>query len=296
MRKPNNMRREQMSHRSFSPLAKSSLAAALLVLGFAAPAVADSFGNCELTGQKASYHITPVVPGQLTVEVSLPAPGWVNGNTPDTIKGGFEYCMAAVMAYRLGLPKLAIVNVAWAQLIGGNTKNYDLALDQASITEPRKKVVDFSVPYFNSDIGILVKAGTKVDSESVKDMRIGVHQGTTGADFVAKVLKPHKEVKVYANVPGMMAALAAGQIDAGANDTAYMLGYASKSNGKFVVVGQYHTGETYGAVYPKGSPNEATFDKIIKAMKDDGTLEKFEKKYLAEAWGADPTKIPYFKP
>jgi polar amino acid transport system substrate-binding protein len=110
------------------------------------------------------------------------------------------------------------------------------------------------------------------------------------------VLKPTKEVKVYANVPGMMAALAAGQIDAVANDTAYNLGYASKSNGAMIVVGQYNTGETYGAVYPKGSPNGPIFDKIIQSMKDDGTLDKLATKYLAEAWGADPTKIPYFKP
>jgi polar amino acid transport system substrate-binding protein len=286
-----------MLSRSLPPFTLFGLTAAVLVLGVSGPvAAADMVGHCEMTGQKGAFHITPATPGQLTVEVALPAPGWWNGDTPDTIKDGYEYCMAANIGYRAGLDKMVVVNVAWAQLIGGNTNNYDLALDQASITEPRKKVVDFSVPYFNSDIGILVKAGTKVDSASVKNLRIGVHQGTTGADYVIDVLKPTKEVKVYANVPGMMAALAAGQIDAVANDTAYNLGYASKSNGAMVVVGQYNTGETYGAVYPKGSPNGPTFDKIIQSMKDDGTLDKLATKYLAEAWGADPTKIPYFKP
>jgi polar amino acid transport system substrate-binding protein len=270
--------------------------ATLLTVSVASPAARAQYGNCEVTGQKGAYHITPVTPGQLTVEVSLPAPGWWNGDTPDTIKDGYEYCMAANIAYRAGLDKVAVVNVSWAQLIGGNTRNFDLALDQASITEPRKKVVDFSVPYFNSDIGILVKAGTKADSATVKNMRIGVHQGTTGADFITNVLKPAKPVAVYSNVPATIAALEAGQIDAVANDTAYNLGYASKSNGALVVIGQYHTGETYGAVYPKGSSNETTFDKIIQSMKDDGTLDALAKKYLAAAWGADPTKIPYFQP
>jgi polar amino acid transport system substrate-binding protein len=286
-----------MSYRLPTSFAGASLAAAVVVFGVAGPAAAaDMYGNCEMTGQKGAFHIAPVTPGVLTVEVALPAPGWWNGDTPETIKDGYEYCMAADIAYRAGIDKMTVVNVTWAQLIGGNTKNFDLALDQASITEPRKKVVDFSVPYFNSDIGILVKAGTKVDSNSVKDLRIGVHQGTTGADYIMNVLKPHKEVKVYANVPGMMAALAAGQIDAVANDTAYNLGYASKSNGTMVVVGQYNTGETYGAVYPKGSANGPIIDKIITSMKDDGTLDKLAKKYLADAWGADPTKIPYFTP
>jgi polar amino acid transport system substrate-binding protein len=62
------------------------------------------------------------------------------------------------------------------------------------------------------------------------------------------------------------------------------------------VVGQYSTGESYGAVYPKGAENNAKWDAIIQAMKDDGTLDKLAAKYLSAAWGADPTKIPYLKP
>lgn len=267
------------------------------VLAFVLPAhAADKIGNCELTGQKGTYTLKPAVPGQLTVEVSLPAPGWWNGDTPETIKDGYEYCMAAEIAHRAGLDKLVVVNTSWAKLIGGQTTNYDLALSEASITDERKKVVDFSIPYFDSDIGVLVKKGTKADAAAVKSMRIGVHQATTGADFVEKVLKPTEPMKVYPNVPAMFAALSAGQIDAALTDTAYVLGEAAQSKGALIVVGQYSTGEKYGAVYPKGSPNEATLDKMIQAMKDDGTLNALAKKYLAEVWGADPTAIPYFKP
>jgi len=266
-----------------------------IVFGVAYGALAQTFGGCEMTGQKGSFHLTPAVTGQLTVEVSLPAPGWWNGDTPDTIKDGYEYCMGAIIAYRAGLDKMQVVNVSWAQLIGGNTKNFDLALSEASITEPRKKVVDFSVPYFNSDIALLVPKDLRVDSASAHNLRIGVHHGTTGADFISNVLKPTKLVQVYPNVPAVMAALAAGQIDAAANDTAYVLAYAEKSNGAYVV-SQRQTGETCGAVYPKGSPNEATIDKIMQAMKDDGALDKLSAKCLAAAWGADPSAVPYLKP
>jgi polar amino acid transport system substrate-binding protein len=268
--------------------------AAGLAMGPAA--AADKIGNCELTGQKGSFTLTPAVPGQLTVEVSLPAPGWWNGNTPEDIQDGYEYCMAAGIAHRAGLDQVAVVNTAWPKLIAGQTSHYDLALSEASITEDRKKVVDFSIPYFDSDIGVLVKKGTKVDSSSIKNMRIGVHQGTTGADFVSGTLKPTQEMRVYPSVPGMFAALAAGQIDAALTDTAYVLGQAAQSNGSMEVVGQYSTGEKYGAVYPKGSPNAATLDKIIQSMKDDGTLDKLAAQYLAASWGSDPTKIPYLKP
>jgi polar amino acid transport system substrate-binding protein len=285
-----------MSYRSSLRLARCTLGAAVFVLGFAGPVPAEMIGKCEVTGQKGAYQITPMTAGQLTVRANLPAPGWWNGDTPDAVTDGYEYCMAANIAHRAGLDKVTIATAAWTQVISGAARNFDLTLSQASITEPRKKVVDFSVPYFDSDIGVVVKTGTKVDSASIKTLRLGVYLGTTGADFVENVLKPTQQAKVYPNVPAMMAGLAAGQIDAALDDTAYMLGYASKSNGMLVVAGQYKTGETYGAIYPKGSANEAVFDKIIQSLKDDGTLQKLSAKYLAAAWGVDPAKVPYFTP
>jgi polar amino acid transport system substrate-binding protein len=127
-------------------------------------------------------------------------------------------------------------------------------------------------------------------------MRIGVHQGTTGADFVNNVLKPSQPVKVFPDTSGMFTALAANQIDVVLTDTAYSLGQAANSHGTMKVVGQYTTGEKYGAIYPKASPNEANLNRIIQSMTDDGTLKMLTQKYLAAAWGQDPTAIPYFKP
>ena len=277
-------------------LGGAAVATIVLALGFARPATADMIGNCELTGQKGQFALTPAVAGQLTVEVNLPSPGWWNGDTPDTIKDGYEYCMAANIAYRAGLDKVAVTNVAWDALVAGQTKAFDLALSEISITDERKKVVDFSIPYFSSDIGILVNKGLKVDGPTMKGLRIGVQTATTGADFVTGKLKPAPQVKQFPDTPSMFAALAANQIDAAMTDTAIVLAQATAAGGAQTVVGQYATGETYGALYPKGSANNGTFDKIIQSMIDDGTLKKLSAKYLAAAWGTDPSTVPYFQP
>ncbi len=276
-------------------LACFGLAAILVTFAFAQGASADMIGNCELTGTKGSIPMTPAEAGRLTVEVNLPAPGWWNGDTPDTIKDGYEYCMSANIANRAGLGTVKVVNVAWDALVAGQTKDFDLALSEISITDERKKVVDFSVPYFHSDIGVLVRKGQAIDENSIKSLRIGVQTATTGADFVTGKLKPAQQVKQFPDTPSMWAALAANQIDVAMTDTAIVLAQAGASNGTQVVVGQYSTGETYGALYPKGSANEATLDKIIQALIDDGTLAKLSAKYLAAAWGADPTTVPYYK-
>ena len=271
--------------------------AALIIASIASRVIAgETFGDCKISGQRGAYPITPAIPGQLTVETGLPAPGWWNGESPDSIRDGFEYCMAANIAYRGGLDKLAVVNVSFAQLLGGQTRNFDLALTQASITEERRKAVDFSIPYFAWDIGVLVRKGTRVDSQTMKSFRIGVQQATTAVDFAAERIKPTQALRVYPGLSATYAALASGQVDAVVYDTAQVLNQAALSAGTMGVVAQYSTGESYGAIFPKGSPNEGAVNRIIQALKDDGTLAALSAEYLAKSWGVDPAKIPYLKP
>lgn len=278
-------------------LGESLLLAAMMTLSTAGPAHAQTrIGDCTVTGAKGAYPIKPAIPGQLTVETGLPAPGWWNGESPDTIRDGFEYCMAANIAYRGGLDKVLIINVSFAQLLGGQTKNFDLALTQASITEERKKAVDFSIPYFASDIGILVRKGTRVDNQAMKNFRIGVQQATTSVEFVEDRVKPIQPLRVYPGLSATYAALASGQVDAVVYDTAQVLNQAALSGGTMTVVAQYSTGESYGAIFAKGSANEAAINKIIQSLQEDGTLKAMSAQYLAKSWGVDPATIPYLKP
>ncbi len=278
-------------------ISKRVLLAAAALLAFSIPAsAANMIGNCEVSGEKGSIPIaSPAKAGQLTVEVSLPAPIWWNGDTPEAIKDGMEYCMAAEIAWRAGYDKLEVINVGWDALIAGQTEGFDLAMSQISITEERKKIHDFSVPYFSSDIGVLALKDAPVDEKTIKSARLGVQQATTGAAFVQDKLGI-TDVQVYPDQGDMFAALRAGQIDAAITDTSIVLAEVVANPDKVAVVGQYKTGESYGAIYPKGNPNNATIDKIMQAMIDDGTIAKLAGKYLAAAWGKDPATVPYFNP
>ena len=278
-------------------VAKSGLLAATALMAMAISAsAANMIDKCEVVGQKGSIKIDkPAKAGQLTIESNLPAPVWYNGDTTETIKDGMEYCMAAEIAWRAGLDKVVLVPVDWDALIAGQTHDFDMALSEISITDERKKVHDFSTPYFNSDIGVLTLTTKPVDGTSLKKAKVGVQQATTGADFVTGKLGI-ADAQVYPDAGSMFAALAAGQIDAAITDTSIVLAQEADAKGKFKVVGQYQTGETYGAIYPKANPNNASLDKIMAAMIADGTMAKLSAKYLAAAWGKDPASIPYFKP
>ncbi|UKY50454.1 ABC transporter substrate-binding protein [Streptomyces inhibens] len=250
------------------------------------------YGKCKVTGARGSIHLTTVEKDTLTVVGDLPSPGWWNGDTVRQIADGYEYCMAANLAYRAGLPKLTVRNVSFDALVAGKAQDFDMALAEISITAPRRKVVDFSAPYFASNIGVLVTSESKATKENIAGLRLGVKQGTTGADFVRDHLRPKSQPKVFTGDVELQAALQAGQIDAALTDVAIVLGKAQASKGKLRVIGQYHTGESYGALYPKGSKNSSALDAAIEAMKKDGTLDKLSSTYLTKAFGGDPSAIP----
>lgn len=286
------------------PALSAVLLAALTACGGSASGSGDStthttdakgsrdYGQCKVTGQRGSIHLKTVQKDTLTVVGDLPSPGWWNGDTVAKIDSGYEYCMAANLAYRAGLSRLTVRNVSFDALVAGKTNNFDLALAEISITDARRKVVDFSAPYFASNIGVLVKGDAKVTPDDIANLRLGVKQGTTGADYVREHLHPKQAPKVFAGDVEMQAAIQAGQIDAGFQDVAITLGKAHESKGRLKVAGQYETGESYGALYPKGSTNGAALDGAIKEMQKDGTLSKLSSTYLTKAFGGDPESVP----
>ncbi|UDL88899.1 ABC transporter substrate-binding protein [Mesorhizobium sp. PAMC28654] len=276
---------------------KYALCASVLALTCATSAMAETqgYGDCQVTGERGTDKITPAVAGQFTVIINLPAVGQFNGDTPDTIKDGYEFCMAVNIAHRLGLDTVKLVNASFDSIVAGQNKDYDIALALISVTEPRKKVVDFSVPYIQSDNGVAVKAGNTVTEETIKTSRVGVQAGTTLVQFAQETLKA-KSVDVFDDTASMFTAAAAGKVDAVMTDLGIVLGQVANSNGKLAVVGKYTTDRPTAGIYPKGSPNGAVIDKVMTDLTNDGTLKKLEAAYLLPSWGGlSPDSVPVWK-
>lgn len=265
----------------------------VLILALTACSTAEE----KTPSQAQSEKFTPVEAGVLTVGTNLPAPGFWNGDDPSAIEGGFEFGVAQELARRLGLESgVKVVNVSFDALVAGQARDFDLAFSQVTITEDRAKVVDFTVPYFNSDQGILVRKGTKVpDLAAAKNLQWGVQGSTTGQAFVDEKIVPAKETRVYSETTQAFTALQANQIDAVLLDTAIVLGQASQPNSPFEVVGQFRSGESYGGVLPKGSPNLHEINRLLGEMKEDGTISELGDRYLKPEFGEDPAKVPYIE-
>jgi polar amino acid transport system substrate-binding protein len=250
-------------------------------------------------GGAGTMDCQPITDGVLTVVTSLPGPnfwGTTSAETdPDDIESGIEYDLANLVADACGL-EMQFRNENFDAIVAGQIAedSYDIVFSQVTITEERDEVVDFSVPYFKSDQGLLVQAGTEVTTwDEVKAMTIGV-QATTTAEFYFLEIPEwalDSDPQSFPDLTSAYEALSAGQVEGIVIDTPINLGQAAQSDGELEVVAQFSTGEEYGAIYPEGSPKKATFDEIIQGLVDDGTINDLIAQYL----GGDPSTVPFIE-
>jgi ABC-type amino acid transport substrate-binding protein len=240
------------------------------------PSGAQSGGETQLEGL--------LTPGTLTVGTELPAPPFWIGDDYDNLTGGFEVDFAKEMAKRLGIDQVKFVEMPFAGLVAGQQCACDIDFSQVTVTPERSKVVQFTEPYFDANQGVLAKKGTTVTSiADAKKLRWGIQLNTTATAFLNDKVQPDTEARVYDRTVDAFAALNAGQIDAVMLDTPIVLGAVEEGQVKDgEVVGQFKTGEVYGAVVGRDSPNLEAFNTVIKAMVEDGTRDKLFQQYFAE--------------
>jgi polar amino acid transport system substrate-binding protein len=274
-----------------------------ILIGLAAFAVVGGLVACgDDSGDSSSSgttdgEIETIEPGTLTVATDLIAPGFWDGDDPANITGGFEYEMAQEMADRLGLENgVEVVNVSFNALVAGRLDNFDIALSQVSIKPEREEVVDFTIPYFGSDQGIMILADSGVEVNNLDDAKSiqwGVQNATTSQTFLTDEIQPDQEPRAYQETDQLFNALRAGQIDAVLLDTAIVIGEADQPDSPFEVIGQFDTNEPYGGVVVKGSPNLEAIDAVIQDMLDDGTIDELIQKNLVPNIVPDEDQVPF---
>lgn len=260
----------------------------------AAHAAGTSYGDCKVTGTFGQYKLTPAVAGTFTILATLPAPGDYNGDTAETIRSGYSYCLAAEIAHRGGIPSVTVRNVSFDALVSGRSKDFDAAVLQLFKTPAREKVADFSVPYLRVNTGIMVRKNSDVTPENIKDAKIGVLIGSVNETFALEKLKPNQPLAQFGSINDMITALMARQIDVILLDTTLTMIFA-KQTGKFKVIGQYEAGGDAGVLLPKGSANTPVVNRIIEDLRAEGRLDSLLEEQFAPFMGGNPNDLPIWK-
>ncbi|MGX4685997.1 transporter substrate-binding domain-containing protein [Vagococcus sp. JNUCC 83] len=161
--------------------------------------------------------------------------------------------------------------------------NIDAIIATMTISDERKKQVDFSDVYFDAGQSLLVKKGSDIKSvdDLTKDKIVLAVKGSTSAINVKKKA-PDVKVLELENYAEAFTALQSGQGDAMTTDNSILLGMASE-NPDYELVGGNFTKEPYGIAFNKGQTQLVKeVNSILADMHQDGTYDKIYKKWIKD--------------
>ncbi|WP_223068837.1 glutamate ABC transporter substrate-binding protein [Paenibacillus caui] len=164
-----------------------------------------------------------------------------------------------------------------------NNDEIDMVVATMTITEARKKEVDFSDVYFLAGQSLLVKKGSPI--KGIEDVKAGTKVlSSKGATSVKNIKEkvPGVTVLEFDNYQDAFSALKAGQGDALTTDDAILYGMAAQDP-NYEVVGKPFTDEPYGIAMRKGNSDlvKAVND-ALKELKDSGEYDAIYEKWIGK--------------
>lgn len=200
---------------------------------------------------------------------------------------GIDVDIAQKIADKLGV-KLEIKDMAFDSLVTDlkSGKSNFIAAGM-TVTDDRKKNVDFSNTYFNASQAILVQKGSALKAPSdLNGKKVGVQQGTTGDTYCTNE-DGKSDVKVgsvsrYNKGVDAVTDLINGKIDAVVIDNFPATKFEQKNPDKIVKLDKALTSEGYAIAVQKG--DEALLkvvNEVLSEMKSSGELDKTIEKYKA---------------
>ncbi|CAN7684186.1 octopine/nopaline transport system substrate-binding protein [Rhizobium tibeticum] len=265
------------------------LSSAFALSAFAAPVAAKDWKTATITleGAYAPWNMT---------------------NADGTL-GGFEPELAKVLCERAKI-ECKLVASDWDGMIPAlNAGKFDVIMDALSITEDRKKVIGFTIPYAATpaafatakDSPLANAAGTgatikmtpgqtgvkEVDAlkEAFKGKTIGIQAATVYAKFVYDNFGDIAEIREYKTGADRDLDLQNGRIDLGFDDAVYFANAFQSANDSLAFTGPEIVGPIWGEGEGLGVRQADTdlrdkFNEAIKSALADGTVKNLSMKWF----------------
>ncbi len=262
--------------------------------GSTTSAVATKAASASATTDACAIASLPLATaGKLTIGTDDPAyEPWFKDGKPANGQG-YESAVAVAVAAKMGFAAADVqwVVVPFTNAITPGKKNFDFDINQVSISDERRKAVDFSSGYYDVAQAVITYKGSPIDRKTtVADLvgaKLGAQVGTTSYRAITDQIKPTKAAAVFDTNDLAVQALKNKQIDGIVADvpTAFYMTAAQLDNG--VIVGQLPAAggsqEQFGLVLTKGSGLTACVSKAVDALRADGTLAKLATQWLTNA-------------
>lgn len=157
----------------------------------------------------------------------------------------------------------------------------DAIIATMTISDERKKQVDFSDVYFNAGQSLLVKKGSPITGlESLTpDTKVLAVKGSTSAKNIREKA-PKATILEFENYQDAFNALKAGKGEALTTDNSILLGM-QQQDPNYTLVGGNFTEEPYGIAVKKGQPELLrAINDTLKELKSSGEYDKLHEQWL----------------
>ena len=188
---------------------------------------------------------------------------------------GFDIDMAREAAKRMGV-EVEFKPIDWsakeAELAG---KRVDALWNGLTITDERKKNLDFTAPYMENHQIVVVAANSPIKTKAdLAGKVVGAQEGSSAVDAVKKdeaVFASFKELKTFGDNVTALMDLATGRLDAVVVDEVVGRYYVAKKPTEYAVIEEHFGTEDYGVGVRKGDTElHQKLDKALADMKADG--------------------------
>lgn len=233
------------------------------------------FSSCSSTTKKQTALERVKAAGKLVVGVDDTYPPMEYRDEKNNLIG-FDKDMTDAIGKKLGVKIEYVPTDFNGILVALESGKFDTVVSSLSVTEERKKEIDFSKPYIEGGQIIIVKtSNTTINTTAdLKGKIVGVQLGTTGEEAAAKV-DGIKEIKKYDKITEAFHDLSIGRTEAMVADMQVGDYYISKDPGQYKVLTQRLTSEPLGIGFKKGDVElEAAVQTALDELLADGTLSK----------------------
>ena len=203
----------------------------------------------------------------------------------DGKRTGFDIELIEALAKTMG-KKVQWVDIDFKGLIPGLISNrFDIAASAIYMTDERRKVVNFSDPYYRGGLAVLVRrddTSIKVPDDLNKGKRVSVQVGTKSVSYLKDNYPGVERVEVEKN-QAMFDLLATGRVNAVVTGRPAAVEYA-RTQPQVRVLDKGLTTELYGYAMRKGDTELAEqLNKALQTLRVNGTYTALTDKWFGKS-------------
>ena len=195
-------------------------------------------------------------------------------------KTGFDVELVEAVAAKMG-KKVEWIDIDFKGLVPGLVaKRYEMAVSAIYITDERKKVVDFTQPYYAGGLVAMVKDGSPIAKlADLNGKKVSVQVGTKSVGFMTENYPKVQRVEVEKNQE-MFNLVDIGRADAAVTGKPAAFQYI-RTRGGMKVLPEQLTTEEYGMAVRKDMPElTAAVNKALEQLKADGGYKAIVDKWF----------------